>query len=229
MIRDNLLRVMDRIEKACQRAGRQGREVQLVAVTKTVPVDRILEAVRCGVTDIGESRVQESQEKFQSLAGRAQVRRHLIGRLQRNKAGRAAEIFDCVQSLESARCAQALDRRAKELGKVLDCLIEVKASPEAAKGGVPAEDFEAFIESCRDLENLRLRGLMAIPPYEEDPEGSRPVFRAVRELFSKQVSHFTRPILSMGMSHDLEAAIQEGSTMVRVGRAIFGERPIGPI
>ena len=221
MISRNLAAVRARLEAACRKSGRSAGDITLIAVTKTVEAARILEALDGGATDIGESRVQEAQDKFQALAGRA-VRRHFIGRLQRNKVNRAVEIFDCIQSADSLRLLEAIDRRAGELGKTQDCLVEVKISQEPTKSGLPPEELGALLERAKDLKNIRIPGLMCIPPFFEDPEGARPYFARARELAKR---HFQAPVLSMGMSHDFEIAVEEGSTMIRVGTAIFGERP----
>ena len=236
LIRENLEKVLERVEKARLRAGRNKEKIRLVAVTKTVPAERILEAIRCGVREIGESRVQETQDKFLSMQGRAkQFGRptglsgaegliwHMIGRLQTNKVNRAVEFFDMIQSVDSLKLAQAIDRRAGRTQKVQDCLVELKVSEETAKIGLEEGALESFMEQCAALKSVRLLGLMTIAPYFDDPEGARPYFAKARGLFEK---FFPNPgsILSMGMSGDFEAAIEEGSTLVRVGAAIFGER-----
>ena len=227
-VRENLEKVLERVEKASLRAGRNKKEIRLVAVTKTVSVERILEAIQCGAGEIGESRVQETQDKFSlvrasGLSGVEGVKWHMIGRLQTNKVNRAVEIFDMIQSVDSLKLAQAIDRRAGQIQKIQDCLVELKVSEEAAKTGLEASVLESFMEQCAALKAIRLLGLMTIAPYFDDPDAARPYFAKARSLFEK---FFPNPgsILSMGMSGDFEAAIQEGSTLVRVGTAIFGSR-----
>ena len=224
MIRENLARVFERIEKACGRAGRRKEEVHLVAVTKTVPPEKILEAARSGVNQIGENRVQESQDKYQAVQASCALKWHMIGRLQRNKVNRAVEIFDMIQSVDSLKLAQAIDRRAGDLGKVEDCLVELKVSEEKTKSGLEEKDLEFFLKGCESLKRLRLLGLMTLAPFFEDPEESRPYFSRARKIFETHFKDNPNAVLSMGMSGDFEVAIQEGSTMVRIGRAIFGER-----
>ncbi len=228
MIQSNLENVWEKISKACQRSGRKKEQIQLVAVTKGVPAEQIAEAVRCGVKIIGENKVQESLDKFQAVHAQCPLLQwHLIGHLQRNKVNRASEIFNCVQSVDSERLAQSLDRRGGELGKVLDCLAQVKISDEPSKSGMAPDQLEPFLEFCSSLKNVRVRGLMAIAPYLEQSELQRPYFAQARKFFEQ---HFTgaksaeSPILSMGMSGDFETAIEEGANMVRVGTLIFGPR-----
>jgi pyridoxal phosphate enzyme (YggS family) len=231
MIRENLAKVLERIDKACQRAGRKREEVRIVAVTKTVAVREILEAARCGIREIAESRVQESEGKFQQVQSSIPLRWHMAGHLQTNKVARAVEIFDMIQSLDSLKLARAVDRRASQIKKIQDCLAELKVSEEKTKTGLLEEEMESFLSACRPLKNLRLRGLMALAPFLENAENARPYFARAREIFLR---FFVRnrefgvenPVLSMGMSGDFEAAIEEGSGMVRIGRAIFGQRTV---
>lgn len=230
MVSDNIRKVRERIERVCVRIGRKKEEVQIIAVTKTVPVNLILEAIRCGLDNIGESRVQESQDKFQSLhTVSPNLVWHMIGHLQRNKANRAVEIFDMIQSIDSTKLAENVNRNAAAVGKVQECLVEVKVSEEPAKSGVKTEELKSLLGYCQTLKNLRLTGLMVMAPFFEDKEKSRPYFTKAREIFERifiPVSSFKAisPILSMGMSHDFEVAVEEGSNMVRIGSAIFGER-----
>jgi pyridoxal phosphate enzyme (YggS family) len=221
MIVENLAAVRKRLEAACLKSGRSPGSVALMAVTKQVGTEQILEAIRAGVTDIGENRVQEAQSKFPALPA---VRRHLIGHLQSNKANRAVELFDCIQSVDSAELLRKIDRRAGELGKTQDCLIEIKVSEEPSKAGLAAEGLAPLLEEGRKLKSVRISGLMGIPPFFEDPENARPYFARVRELAEKNFAGSEKPVLSMGMSHDFEIAVEEGSTMIRVGTALFGAR-----
>lgn len=218
-IRSNLERVRDTIERACTRAGRAPSEVLLIAVSKTVEAERIQLAVEAGVPALGENRVQEARGKIDAL-GRP-VPWHLVGPLQTNKAKDAARLFDWIHSVDRPELAQELDRRARALGRSVDALLEVNVGNEPQKSGVKPDEIESLLEAVRPLEAIRIRGLMTIPPVATNAEESRPHFRRLRELRdAARLEH-----LSMGMTADFEVAIEEGATMVRVGRAIFGPRP----
>lgn len=212
------------------RAGRSPEEVKLVAVTKTVEIERIIEAIDAGLRVFGENRVQEAQKKIQDLRFKIQnkLQWHLIGHLQRNKAKYAVQLFDLIHSVDSIGLAEELNRQAEKIGKIQSILVQVKLSEEDTKHGIEEEDLVSLIERIRDLKNLRLEGLMTMPPYFEDIEMVRPYFRRLRELRDTiNSSHITNNALrelSMGMSHDFEVAIEEGATLVRIGTAIFGER-----
>jgi PLP dependent protein len=221
-IRENLARVRERIAAACRRAARAPDDVLLIAVSKTVDVERIRQAVEAGVSALGENRVQEARDKVEAL-GRP-VPWHLIGSLQANKARDAARLFDWIHSVDRLELARELDRRALAAGRTLDVLIEVNLGQEAQKGGVPVGELKHLVDAIGPLPHLRLGGLMAIPPVADDAEGTRPHFRRLRELRDELgLRH-----LSMGMSADYEVAIEEGATMVRVGTAIFGARSAAP-
>jgi pyridoxal phosphate enzyme (YggS family) len=226
-IAGNLERVQERIDKARQRAGRKDG-VTLVGVSKYVPVDRMEEAYRCGLRHFGENRVQEYESKRSQLSLTEAVF-HLVGHLQSNKARRAAELFDCVDSLDSLRLAHKLDAAAREQGITLPVLVQVNVGDEESKFGVRPEELPELVEKIAPLEGLTLRGLMAIPPYLEPVENVRPYFRRLRRLAEglarRHLPGVEMQELSMGMSHDFEVAIEEGATQVRVGTAIFGERP----
>jgi len=218
-IRGNLERVREAIARACARAGRSPAEVLLVAVSKTVEVERIERAIAAGVPALGENRVQEAREKIETL-GRP-VPWHLIGHLQTNKAKDAARLFDWVQSVDRLELAAELDRRARALGRTVDVLIEVNVGEESQKSGVRPGEIKSLLDALAGSSGIRIRGLMAIPPAAPDPEQTRPHFRRLRELRDAAgLEH-----LSMGMSADFEAAVEEGATMVRIGTAIFGPRP----
>jgi pyridoxal phosphate enzyme (YggS family) len=221
---DNLRGIRERMTAACARAGRPAGDVTLVAVTKTFPVDAISSALGAGLCDIAESRIQEAQTKFsalfQPLAG---VRKHLIGHLQTNKAKKAVELFDVIQSLDSYRLAAELDRQARQRGKVIDCLLEVKVSPEATKAGLNPDEVETLLGQIRPLSGIRVTGLMTMAPYLDDVQQTRPYFARARALFEKLQSQGLTT-LSMGMSGDFEIAIEEGATMIRIGSALFGTR-----
>lgn len=201
-----------------------------MAVCKTFPAEAILEAYAAGQRLFGENRVQEFAEKFPRVAGLADVRFHMIGHLQSNKTAKAAEIFHAVDSIDSAKLAQRLNDSALKLGKTLDVLIEINVGGEKAKSGLApdSQEIEAILRQGPQWTNLNIRGLMTVPPFTDDPEGARPYFRKLRELRdhlnARHLPSAVLDVLSMGMSHDFEVAIEEGSTCVRVGTAIFGGR-----
>jgi PLP dependent protein len=215
-VRENYCRILDKIQTAATRSGRSPGSVRLIAVTKTVPPEKIREAVEAGITDIGENRLQEALPKREELRG-LPLTWHFIGHLQTNKARKVIEHFDWVQCVDRRDLAEKLNQTAM---KPLPVLIEVNIGIEATKSGIDPDHLQAFIDDFRGFERLRLRGLMAIPPFFEDPEHVRPFFRKLRELSER----FTLPELSMGMSHDFEVAVEEGATMVRIGTSLFGER-----
>jgi PLP dependent protein len=217
-----LKQVLDRIEKAARAVGRDPQEVTLVAVTKTVPLEHILPFLHAGIHHLGENRVQEAMGKFSKPEGQRAVEAtlHLIGQLQTNKAKKAVGFFDMVQSVDRLELAQDLNRHARDAGKVLPCLIEVKLSDEAAKSGLAPETLDEFIAQLREMASLKVQGLMGIAPQGTAGEAARPYFAKLRTLWEKTKLE----ILSMGMSSDFEAAIAEGSTMVRLGTALFGSR-----
>lgn len=216
MVKDNLDRVRERVSQAARAAGRDPADVRLICVTKGVSVERIREAVAAGVREIGENRVQEAQEKKEKVSD---LRWHLIGRLQRNKAKLAVELFDVIHSVDSLELLEELEKRAD---RKLEVLIQVNVSGEATKGGCRPEEAEVLAEAALKGKNLRWSGLMTMAPYGEDPEAARPVFRKLRELRDRLQTRFGVKLdLSMGMSGDFETAVQEGATMVRVGTAIF--------
>lgn len=224
-IRDGVESVMERIERAAERSLRDAHDVKLVAVTKTVEPPAILEAIEAGVTCIGENRVQEAARKFGELPD---VERHLIGHLQTNKVKAALELFDMVQSVDSYRLARELSVRSESAGRRTDVLVEVNTSGEESKYGLePGETVEAVGEMA-DLPGVRVLGLMTVGAFLPDPEDVRPCFRRLRELRDEieeaVIPGVTMEHLSMGMTNDFDVAIEEGATIVRVGRAIFGER-----
>ncbi len=216
-IADNLLQVNDQIASACERAGRDRSEVTLIAVSKTFPAEAIAEAHAAGQRHFGENRVQEGLTKLEQLAELGvDAHIHLIGHLQRNKA-RHAGSFDSVQSVDSVRLAEAISRR---LDHKLPIMLEVNVGKEVSKQGFAAAELDEALEQIRALPNLRVEGLMTVAPEVADPEDVRPVFATLRKLSER----FELPELSMGMTNDYAIAIEEGSTMVRIGRAIFGSR-----
>jgi PLP dependent protein len=229
-ISDNLAEVQKRVEAAALRAGRSSSDIAIMAVTKTHPPERIREAYHAGQRLFGENRVQEFADKFTKLAELPGARWHMIGHLQTNKAAKAAELFGAVDSVDSVKLAEKLDAAARKLGKKLRVLIEMNVGGESAKSGVAAgsREVEELLFAAPRLQSLEFCGLMTVPPFTEDPEGARPYFRRLLQLRDsigkRKLPSIRMDELSMGMSHDFEVAIEEGSTCVRVGTAIFGER-----
>ena len=225
-IRENVDRVRGRIGAAAERALREPDEITLVAVTKTVEPPVIAEAVAAGITVIGENRVQEAERKFGS--GLPEVEKHLVWHLQTNKVKKALELFDVIQSVDSLRLAREISTRCEAGGLSIDVLVEVNTSGEDSKYGLVPEETVETIEEIADLGGIRVRGLMTIGAFLSDPEDVRPCFRQLREIRDaveeKVIPGVSMDHLSMGMTNDFEVAIEEGATIVRVGRAIFGER-----
>ena len=224
----NINNVLNRIEKAAKRVGRDIKDIKLIAVTKTVDVNRIKEAVEAGLRIFGENRVQEAQKKITSCELRVTSERiewHFIGHLQTNKVKDVAGNFVLIHAVDSLRLAEEIDRQAKKRDIVQEILIEVKLSEEESKFGAAEKDLLPLIKSVSEFGNVKLLGLMTIPPFFEDAENTRPYFKRLRELRDEAIKKgFNLSELSMGMSHDFETAIEEGATMVRIGTAIFGER-----
>ncbi|MGV8074587.1 MAG: YggS family pyridoxal phosphate-dependent enzyme [Syntrophobacteraceae bacterium] len=226
-IAENLELIGERIRAACARVGRDPAEVQLVGVTKTVPIERIREGVEAGLRILGENYIQEVRKKIEMLAD-LDVSWHFIGHLQSNKAKLAVEYCDWIHSVDSGNLARELDKQAQKRGKRLPVLIQVNIGDETTKSGVSPRELLPFFRSLLPLDGLVVCGLMAIPPYCEDPEEVRPYFSALRGFLERLRDEAPRPEelteLSMGMSQDFETAIEEGATFIRVGTAIFGER-----
>jgi len=233
-IADNIARVKQRISEAAARAGRNPDSITLMAVSKVVEPDRIRQAYEAGIRIFGENRVQEFSDKASAVKDLAQAEWHLIGHLQSNKANKAAGLFYAIDSVDSLRLAQKLDQAAQQAGKILPVLIEINVGGEENKSGIAPDspELEEMLKAASSLQHLEVRGLMTIPPYTEQPEGARPYFQKLRDLrdqiASRSVPRIQMDVLSMGMSHDFEIAIEEGSTCIRVGTAIFGERPKQP-
>jgi pyridoxal phosphate enzyme (YggS family) len=227
-VADNLSAVKERIAKAAARVGRDPEGVTLVAATKTMSVERIREAIDAGQRVFGENRVQEAQAKVEAL-GR-QVQWHLIGHLQRNKVKLVCDLFDLVESVDSLPLAQDLNARAARHSLVMPVLIQVNIGDETTKSGVPAAETLALVQQVAVLPHVAIRGLMCVPPAVEVAEHARPYFVELRTLAERiageRIPTVSMSELSMGMSHDFEVAIEEGATMVRVGSAIFGARPV---
>ncbi len=224
-IRERAAAVLDRMARAAARAGRRPEEIRLVAVSKTQGAEAVAEAHHAGLSAFGENYVQEAEEKVRAVPG---AEWHLIGKLQRNKAGKAVALFSWIETVDSAELVADLSRRAAAAGKTVDLLVEVNVAGEGTKGGVAPDGIPAILEAAAGLPGIRMRGLMAIPPFSEDPEASRPHFARLRALLADAARRTALGTemteLSMGMSHDFEAAIEEGATIVRVGTAIFGPR-----
>jgi len=224
-IAENLENLQHQIHEACRRAKRSDSEVALMAVSKVHPVEVILEAYAAGQRLFGENRVQEFQEKSQHLAALQDAEFHLIGPLQSNKTTRAAELFQAIDAVDSLKIAQRLDAAAKALGKKLPILVEVKLSHEESKHGLEPAELSALLTEIEQLESVEAVGLMTVPPWSEDAELARPYFRDLRRLRDQSLASFPRLTqLSIGMSNDFQVAIEEGSTCVRVGTALFGKR-----
>jgi len=223
-LKRNVAEVRERIAEACRRSGRDPSEVRLVAVTKTVGADVARALVRLGVTDIGENRVQEAARKREELAG-LDVRWHMIGHLQTNKAKHALRLFDLIHSVDSVRVAEALDKRAASQGRTVPVLVQVSVSGEATKHGVAAAAAVDEVRRIAAFPALRVRGLMTMAPFVDDPETVRPVFVRLRELADEiralAIPQVEMAHLSMGMTQDYEAAVEEGATLVRIGTALF--------
>jgi pyridoxal phosphate enzyme (YggS family) len=229
-IAENIALIQERIEAAARRARRPPEQIALMAVSKTHPPERIREAYVAGLRLFGENRVQEFAEKAPALADMAAAKWHMIGHLQTNKAGKAVELFGALDSVDSVKLAEKLNGAARTLSKKLSVLIEINVGGEAAKSGVApdSQELEELLRAAPRLESLQFRGLMTVTPFSDDPEGARPYFRRLRELrdavAARKLPAVETEVLSMGMSHDFEVAIEEGSNCVRVGTAIFGER-----
>jgi pyridoxal phosphate enzyme (YggS family) len=234
-IADNTARVRERIAAAARRAGRNPDEIILMAVSKTFAVERIREAYAAGLRVFGENRVQEFAGKADAVRDLRDIEWHLIGHLQTNKAAKAAELFDAVDSVDSVRMAEKLNASAEGAGKTLSVLIEINVGGEKAKSGLAlssveqgSDELDQILLGAPRWGSLRIGGLMTVPPYTEDPEGSRAYFRQLRQIrdsiAARSLPQIGMAVLSMGMSHDFEVAIEEGAACVRVGTAIFGER-----
>jgi PLP dependent protein len=220
MIRDKVRKILEELPEG----------VQLVGAVKTRTVDEILEAVEAGLRIVGENYVQEAEKVFQAIGGR--VKYHMIGHLQTNKAKKAVQVFDVIETVDSVKLAKALDRQCQKLGKVMEVLIEVNSGEEEQKAGTMPVDVPTLAEEIAKLQNVRLVGLMTMGPMAEDPEVSRPFFRRTRALFDalkqKSLPNVQMRDLSMGMSDSYRVAIEEGANMVRIGTALFGERHYDP-
>jgi PLP dependent protein len=227
-IAHNIQSIRERIARAAAECGRSSEEIVLLAISKTFPVELIFQAAAAGVYKFGENRVQEAESKIPLISNAPHWEWHLVGHLQSNKARRAAELFNVIQSLDSLKLATKLSQASLEIGKVLSVLLQVDFGEEETKFGADPAQIRELIEGISNLKGIRLDGLMAIPPYLENPEQARPYFAKLRELKetleTEQPGCLGQQHLSMGMSHDFEAAICEGATIIRIGTAIFGSR-----
>jgi pyridoxal phosphate enzyme (YggS family) len=229
-IAENIARLRERMATAARRAGRNPADLTLMAVSKTFPPELIREAYGAGIRVFGENRVQEFAGKAGAVRDLAEAEWHLIGHLQSNKAAKVVDLFRAVDSVDSVRLAERLNSLAEAAGKTLPVLIEINVGGEEAKSGIArgSEELEQILLGAPRWKNLAIRGLMTVPPYAEDPEGTRAYFRQLREIRDgiavRRWPAVSMEVLSMGMSHDFEVAVEEGSTCVRVGTAIFGER-----
>ncbi|AEU38429.1 YggS family pyridoxal phosphate-dependent enzyme [Granulicella mallensis] len=224
-IASNIERLRNEVADACARANRRAEDVALMAVSKMHPAEAILEAHAAGQRLFGENRVQEAQAKSAQIAQLEGLDLHLIGPLQNNKTAKAAEIFHAIDAVDSLKTAERLNSAAQALGKTLPLLIEVKLSHEETKHGLAPEELPAFLDGLQPFSFLKPQGLMTVPPWSDDPETARPYFQHLRRLRDENVAqHPNLTQLSMGMSHDFRVAIEEGSTTVRIGTAIFGKR-----
>jgi pyridoxal phosphate enzyme (YggS family) len=231
LVAENIIVLRERIEAAARKAGRSATDIALMGVTKTHPPERIREAYTAGLRVFGENRVQEFAGKADALVELADAQWHMIGHLQTNKAGKAVELFHAVDSIDSVKLGEKLNVAALSLGKKVGVLIEINIGGELAKSGAApgSQELEDLLLAAPRFDALEFLGLMTVPPFTDDPEDARPYFRKLRELrhaiAARRLPGIMMDVLSMGMSHDFEVAIEEGSTCVRVGTAIFGERP----
>ena len=229
MIQQNLQELKSRIAGAAQRSGRRPEDVRLLAVTKTVPMDRIREALSSGQRLFGENYVQEAAQKLESLGDLYhETTWHFIGHLQRNKAKLAVQLFNCIETVDNLKLACALDRHATAVGKRLSVYIQVNVARDPKKSGLSPEELPVFLAEAAELSGIDICGLMTMPPWEPEPELSRPWFSALRDLRDEMNAGLVHSPglreLSMGMSQDFETAIEEGATVVRIGTALFGQR-----
>jgi len=226
MVQDKIAQIKERISAACSRSGRNPAEVTILAVTKNRTVEQINEILNTGLSAIGENKVQEALLKLSAISfQRSSVSLQMIGHLQTNKAKDAVKIFDLIHSVDSLRLVREIDKQAWEINKIQAILIEVNVSGEVTKYGINPEELQGLVDSICGLRNVRLAGLMTIAPVVDDPEDVRPYFKKLRELrdkiYQSSITNHQLPILSMGMTDDFEVAVEEGATIVRIGRGIF--------
>ncbi|MCI6535719.1 MAG: YggS family pyridoxal phosphate-dependent enzyme [Lachnospiraceae bacterium] len=226
MLKENLTSVENQIQTACERSGRDRKDVTLIAVSKTKPVETLEEAYNLGVRVFGENKVQELADKYEVLP--KDIHWHMIGHLQRNKVKYIIDKVDLIHSVDSVRLAETIEKEAAKHNLTANILIEVNVAKEESKFGIMPEELDEFIEKIAGFSHIQVKGLMTIAPFVEDPEENRPIFARLRKLSvditAKNVDNITMSILSMGMTNDYQVAIEEGATMVRVGTGIFGAR-----
>lgn len=226
MIENNINNVLNNIKEACKKSNRNPEEVKLIAVTKTIDVERINEVLKTGIDAIGENKVQEIMEKYDKIEYNPQW--HLIGHLQTNKVKYIIDKVDLIHSLDSLRLAEEINKRAKKVNRVMDVLIQINIANDGAKFGIGYNEINDFIDEIASFDNIRVQGLMSIVPYASNTEEVRPYFRKMKEIFdslkNSTYENINMNYLSMGMTNDYVVAIEEGSNMVRVGTGIFGER-----
>lgn len=225
-LKENITNLKQKIAEAAAKSGRKLEDVTLIGVTKTISVEVINQAVELGVTQLGENKVQEAQSKVALVS--SDVKWHLIGHLQRNKAKTAVKIFSMIQSVDSLELGLEIDKRAAQIDKIIDILVQINIGNEPQKSGVEAEKAPELIRDLAKLHNLRIKGLMAIAPLVQDPEQARPYFKKMKQIFDEiarqDIDNVEMKYLSMGMTHDFAVAIEEGANMVRIGTGIFGPR-----
>jgi pyridoxal phosphate enzyme (YggS family) len=226
-LKDRLKRIHERIDQAASRCNRSAESIRLIAVSKTIPTAVVREAIDCGVTDLGENYIQEARDKVNELAT-APVNWHFIGHLQSNKAKYAVRLFDLIHSVDSLKLATELNKYAQKIDKIQAVLVQVNVAKEESKTGIFVEETIGLLKQLSRLDNIAVNGLMTMPPYFNAPDKVRPFFAALRDLRDRirteNITGISMDELSMGMTGDFEAAIEEGATMVRIGTAIFGER-----
>lgn len=225
-IQQNIIDIEQRITAAAQKSGRKREDILLLAVSKTIDVPRIKQAVDCGLKELGENRVQEILEKYDAMG--EDVYWHLIGHLQTNKVKYIIDKVKMIHSVESIKLAEEIDKRAKQSNVIMDILVEVNIADEQSKFGVTPKETLSFIKNIAFLDNIRIKGLMTVAPFVDNPEENRDCFRRMRQLLvdinAEKIDNVNMNVLSMGMSNDFEVAIEEGATIVRVGTNIFGKR-----
>ena len=225
-LKDNIEQIQKEIEAACERVGRKSDEVQLVAVTKTIDESIVNESIKYGITDIGENKVQEIPRKFDNIDPK--VKWHLIGHLQRNKVKYIIDKVDMIHSVDSLRLAEEINKRAVQSEKVMDILIQLNISHEETKFGLDIEELKVLLSEMDQFENIRVKGLMTMAPFFDDPEEARGIFRKMKEIFEElkynEYNHVEMKHLSMGMTNDYIVAVEEGATLVRIGTGIYGKR-----
>lgn len=225
-LQENLMNIKKKISESAEKAGVDPNDINIIAVSKTKSPELIQKAVDCGVTLLGENKVQEAESKIDKVKG--DVKWHMIGHLQRNKAKLAVELFSMIQSVDSLRLAKEINKRAEEINKVMDVLIQINIGNEPSKYGFDYDETVEAVEQISKLPFVKIKGLMTIAPFEENPEDVRIYFKKMNEMFKKikqmEIENVDMDFLSMGMTHDYCVAIEEGSNMVRIGTGIFGER-----